>query len=279
MATMSSALSSLGKFFSGGASAQLGAAQKLGGAVGRGISSYAGGVSRGASSAAQAGASGLAGLVRGQPSAGAPLGQWTGQTRVVEGAPATQQYTGTAPGQGLFDRGPGRPASYAGLLGGTSGSGGGGGVATGSTQDAFAAMKSEWAALAERNRLAQANQANVSAYNKAFTSANEANEARYQELLGIANATTGQRAKDITSDYAGQQASAMQNLASLGLANTSGASTIRGGFGRKKNEALDRLADQMQQTKLGIIERRTDKIPDLASLVSLGQLGISGLKF
>ena len=76
----------------------------------------------------------------------------------------------------------------------------------------------------------------------------------------------------------------MQNLANLGLANTSGASVISGGFGRKKSAALDRLADQMQQTKLGIIERRQDIPPSLASLVGLAQLGpsirgLSGLKF
>ena len=129
-----------------------------------------------------------------------------------------------------------------------------------------------------RARMAGRN-SNVEAFNKASASANEANEARYKQLLGIADTTTGQRAKDITADFSAQQSSAMQNLASLGLANTSGASTIRGGFGRKKNAALNRLADQMQQTKLGIIERRTDKAPDLASLVALGQLGISGVKF
>ncbi len=112
----------------------------------------------------------------------------------------------------------------------------------------------------------------IASYYAKQKEANEANEARYQQLLGIADATTGQRGKDITSDFANQQSMAMQNLASLGLANTSGASTIRGGFGRKKNEALDRLADTMQQTKLGIIERRTDAAPDIGSYIALAQL-------
>ena len=196
-------------------------------------------------------------------------------TQGTQGAPAAQQrFTPTAPGQGRYDNPAMRPSTGSPGFGDKdsfSGRGIGGSFSSGETMGG--------AAWREKNRLAQANEANVAAYNKAFASANAANESRYQELLGIANATTGQRAKDITADFGSQQASAMQNLASLGLANTSGASTIRGGFGRKKNAALDRLADQMQQTKLGIIERRTDKIPDLASLVSLGQLGISGLKF
>ena len=125
--------------------------------------------------------------------------------------------------------------------------------------------------------------ANVAAYNKAFAEAKLGNESRYQELLGIADKTSGQRAKDIGIDFRAREANAMQQLARTGMANTTVAPTLTtsGGmsFGAQKNAALDRLADQMQQTKLGIIERRTDAYPDLASLASLGQLNIGNLKF
>lgn len=264
---MASTLSSLGRFFGGGAG---GVAQRLGGMAGRGISAFTGGASRAAAGAGSALGRGIAGL-------GTTSGR-TGMPRIIKGAVNAPRPDSQDVARSTFGRGPGTPATYSRASYGGAG-GGGGGVATGSWQDSMAAMQSRRDALQERVRVDRANKMNVSAYNKAFASANAANESRYQQLLGIADATTGQRAKDITSDFEGQQASAMQNLAGLGLANTSGASTIRGGFGRKKNAALDRLADQMQQTKLGIIERRTDQIPDLASLVSLGRLGISGLKF
>lgn len=241
----SKALSSLGRFFGGGAKST---ARNIGNLAGRGISTLTGG-------------------------GGGSL------PTIRQGVVNPQRPGSQTAAQSTFGSGPGRPSSLRSSGYGTGGFGGGGGTATGSWQDVFAGMQSRKDTLREQQRLGQANEANVAAYNKAFASANEANEARYQQLLGITGETTGQRAKDITADFTGQQASAMQNLANLGLANTSGASTIRGGFGRKKNEALDRLADQMQQTKLGIIERRQDLPPSLASLVSLGQLGISGLNF
>ncbi len=293
----SNILRSLGSFTAsrsfGKPPAGAGIAQRLGGLAGRGISAFSGGVSRGAAGAGGALGSALGrglagrGAVNNQRITGstiAPFPQRTG----AAGAPASR-YNPTPQGQGLFDRGPGRPglSNRRGTGSGPGGAtAGGGGVFGMSADDVHAqsnARLEEWRERnrqdQERARVEQANTTNVSAYNEAFASANEANEARYQQLLGIADSTTGQRAKDITSDFAGQQSAAMQNLARLGLANTSGASTIRGGFGRKRNEALDRMADQMQQTKLGIIERRTDKAPDLASLISLGKLGISGLKF
>ena len=278
----SSALASLGQFFSGGAA---GVAQKLGSAAQRGINAYTSGVSRLVGGAAESAAGGLGRFVQnpgalGQQSGGAPLSQFTGQTRVIEGAPVAPGQRYIPPPSGpTFGTGTGKPNTTAGRsgygIGGSSGSLAGGPVGRESMGDWTARIRRQFGGGSGRN----VTNANVDAYNKAFKKANEANEARYQQLLSIADATTGQRSKDVTADFTNQQALAMQNLSGLGLANTSGASTIRGGFGRKKNEALDRLADQMQQTKLGIIERRQDLPPSLASLAAVSQLGITGLKF
>ena len=109
----------------------------------------------------------------------------------------------------------------------------------------------------------------VQNYNQAYGAAKAANEARYQQLLSIADQTTQQRAADVRSNYGQQSANAMQNLARLGMANTTVAPTLQMGFEREKQSALDRLADQMQQTKLGIIERRTDAYPDASALQSI----------
>ncbi len=198
-------------------------------------------------------------------------------TKIIPGNPQTQpqQQFGrrTSLGELGGRRSPYLPDSGRGDEDSFSGRGIGG---TGFTMDAWRARGDAWR---EQNRLRLANEENVSAYNKAFAEAKEGNESRYQQLLEIADKTTGQRAKDIGIDYAGRESNAMQQLARLGMANTTVAPTLGQGFAREKSSALDRLSDQMQQTKLGIIERRKDAYPDLTSLTSLGQLGISGLKF
>jgi hypothetical protein len=122
----------------------------------------------------------------------------------------------------------------------------------------------------------------VGSYNQAYGQAQEANEARYQQLLGIADQTTGQRAADIQGAYGQQSSNIMQRLGRLGLANTTIAPTMQMGVEREKQAALDRSADQMQQTKLGIIERRQDEGPSLENMQSIisgigSQFGRAGL--
>jgi hypothetical protein len=114
----------------------------------------------------------------------------------------------------------------------------------------------------------------ISNYNQAYQSALQANEQRYQQMLDIADQTTGQRAADIRSAYGAQQSSALQRLGRLGLGNTTISPTLRMGIQREQQAALDRSADQMQQTRLGIMERRTDEYPSMAPLQALaGSIG------
>ncbi len=261
----SSALSSLGRFFSGGAgAATLGGVSGflrggMGGAITGAAKGYLG--SSLAGGAAQGLASGLGRFVKSPGTLGGLVpGGGSTYTRIIPGNPQAQPQQQLRGGvnrvQDLrpLQYLPDRPSSFGRSSGGSSGGGGGGLPVVSSGLDSRAIKET------------------LATYFAKQKEANEANEARYQQLLGISGATTGQRAKDITSDFANQQSMAMQNLAGLGLANTSGASTIRGGFGRRKSEALDRLADTMQQTKLGIIERRTDAAPDLGSYTALAQL-------
>jgi len=109
----------------------------------------------------------------------------------------------------------------------------------------------------------------VNNYNQAYGQAKSANEARYQQMLGIANQTTQQRAADITSDYGQRESDIMQRLGRLGMSNTTVAPTMQMGVERERQSSLDRLADQMQQTKLGIIGSREDPYPDLGAVQSL----------
>ena len=117
----------------------------------------------------------------------------------------------------------------------------------------------------------------IGQYNKAYGEARTANEQRYQQMLNIANQTTQQRATDIRSTYGQQGADIMQQLARQGMAGTTIAPTMQMGVGREREAALNRLADEMQQTKLGIMERRTDEYPKSDVLIALTQaLGQGG---
>jgi hypothetical protein len=117
----------------------------------------------------------------------------------------------------------------------------------------------------------------VNEYNRAYGAARSANEARYQQMLDIAGQTTGQRAADIRSAYGQRESDIMQQLARVGMANTTVAPTMGLGVEREQQSALDRLADQMQQTKLGIIERRKDAYPDQTAVAKAIQQAGAGL--
>jgi len=119
----------------------------------------------------------------------------------------------------------------------------------------------------------------IESYNQAYQQARSANEARYQQMLGIAGQTTQQRAADIRSSYGQQQANMMQGLQRTGMAGTTVAPTMQMGIQREQQASLNRLADQMQQTRLGIMERRTDAYPEQGGLMQAIQAiggGIGG---
>ena len=111
----------------------------------------------------------------------------------------------------------------------------------------------------------------IGQYNTAYEEAKAANEQRYQAMLGITDTTTGQRAADIRSSYGEQGAQQQQQLARLGMSGTTIAPTMQMGVQREQQSALNRLADQMQGTKLGIMERRTDEYPKSDIIMSLVQ--------
>lgn len=147
----------------------------------------------------------------------------------------------------------------------------------------------------------------ASAYSRSYGQARQANEARYNQMiqianqdrqralginrsmLGIAGQTTGQRAADIRSEGVEEQANIMQRLARRGMAGSTVGATMRKGVRRGTSAKLNRLADTMQQTKLGLLreragmtqgtrlgitERRTDAYPDPSALTgAFGAIG------
>jgi hypothetical protein len=111
----------------------------------------------------------------------------------------------------------------------------------------------------------------LNTYNQTYAQNRAENESRYNQMLGIADQTTGQQAADIRSSYGKQAASGMQNLQRLGMQNTTLAPTMKAGIQREESNSLNRLADTMQGTKLGIIaSHKTDRelAPDSTLLQS-----------
>jgi hypothetical protein len=112
-------------------------------------------------------------------------------------------------------------------------------------------------------------------YQRAFAEAKAANEAKYKESLGLVDKTSGQQAADVRSDYTKQRSSALQNLARSGMSGTTVGSTLSKGLGREETSALNRLADQLLQTKLGVMQNFKYEAPDTsiptALIQTLGQ--------
>jgi len=154
------------------------------------------------------------------------------------------------------------------------------GQATG-LQSQITALQTELAASQEYNN--PANTA-IRGYQTAYDEAKAANETRYNDILGRIDATTDQQAADIRTGYGEANANAQQGLARTGLANTTIAPTLRTGYQREMHGALNRNADQMIQTRTGVMERRTDGYPDQNSLMSLLQTyghsgGLTGMRW
>ncbi len=82
----------------------------------------------------------------------------------------------------------------------------------------------------------------------------------YGEMLDAWSKNTGQRAADIRSAYHDKEASGMQALARTGMANTTIAPTMKLGYEREAQEALNRDADANLNTKLGILGGRTTSL-------------------
>ena len=111
----------------------------------------------------------------------------------------------------------------------------------------------------------------VNEYNQAYATAKGEYEQRYNQMLGVVDSTTGQQAADINTQYGQQSAKNTQNLARLGMGNTTVGNTLALGTQSQQSQALNRLADTMQATKLGIISgHETDKelAPDNSALLA-----------
>jgi len=108
----------------------------------------------------------------------------------------------------------------------------------------------------------------VNQYNRAFQAAKTQNEQRFQQMLGIADATTQQRAADIRSQGTARIGDIRQRLSRSGLGGTSVGNVEEQGVERSTSSQLNLLADQMQGTKLGILNQMQPAFPDLAATQS-----------
>jgi hypothetical protein len=91
-------------------------------------------------------------------------------------------------------------------------------------------------------------------YNTAYAQANAQNEQKYNQQLGLTDQNSGQQRADVISASEKQNSDAMQNLARLGMSNTTVGSTLQQGNLRERNAALNRVADSTLQQKLGVMQ-------------------------
>ena len=102
----------------------------------------------------------------------------------------------------------------------------------------------------------------IGQYQQQFQQAKAANEAKYQQALGVVGTNTGQQRADVLSQYQGQRANAMQQLARVGMANTTIAPTLQAGIQREQQGALNRVSDQAMQARLGVMQGFQYKYPE-----------------
>lgn len=117
-------------------------------------------------------------------------------------------------------------------------------------------MRGKYAAYQQKKEMQQAQKRQSAMFGQMqeqSRTAEAASQAKYQEMLGVAGETTGQRAADIGEAARGRAADITQQQARLGMSGTTVGTSLRGGVEREKQSALNRLADTMQQTKLGIM--------------------------
>ncbi len=98
-------------------------------------------------------------------------------------------------------------------------------------------------------------------YNTAFAQAKADSENRYNQQLGVANTLGGQRQADIISTYQQNEANVNQQLKRTGLYNPLSASANAAVTKREQNAELNRLAEQIGQQKIGIMQNKKDYIP------------------
>jgi hypothetical protein len=121
----------------------------------------------------------------------------------------------------------------------------------------------------------------INSYNTSFNAAQALNESQYQAEMAAAGTETGQKRADIISAFGAQGSQQMQQLAKLGMGNTTVGQSLGQGNMRQQQAALNTAADTSLQTKLGIMENRnimyptTDIISALTGLIGQ-QTGIYG---
>jgi hypothetical protein len=113
----------------------------------------------------------------------------------------------------------------------------------------------------------------VNTYNKSFNEAKAVNAQHYQQMLDVVNNTSGQRQADIIAQHQQQSAAQMQNLAKLGMGNTTVGSSLQQGELRSQQADLNTLQDTMNQEKLGVIGQygniMQSNLPSLTGVQSL----------
>jgi len=119
------------------------------------------------------------------------------------------------------------------------------------------------------NAAEDATQQALEQYQTAYDEAKQANEERYQRLLGMSDKLSNQRATDIRTQYQREQAKTGQKLANLGMQNTTIAPTLRTGYQRDMQGALNEASNVGTRRKMDIMQSRSDVYPQRSQMLDL----------
>ncbi len=96
----------------------------------------------------------------------------------------------------------------------------------------------------------------------------------FQQMLNLTRANTGQRLADIRSDYGDRAADQRQQLARLGMGNTTVGNAMSQGNARDLQSSLNRASDELSGREIGLLRDRQSALNQLSQADQGRRLGI-----
>ncbi len=99
-------------------------------------------------------------------------------------------------------------------------------------------------------------------------------DSAFRQMLNLTRANTGQRLADIRSDYGDQGAAQQQQLARLGMGNTTVGNALSAGNQRELQSSLNRASDDLSGREIGLLGDRQSALNRLSETDQDRRLGI-----
>ena len=96
----------------------------------------------------------------------------------------------------------------------------------------------------------------------------------FRQMLNLTRANTGQRLADIRSDFGDRGADQQQQLARLGMGNTTVGNALSAGNQREMQSSLNRASDELSGREIGLLGDRQSSLNQLSESDQNRRLGI-----